>query len=378
MADLRRLGADLESHLDPPGFQGVHARVRRIRRRRNATLSAAVAVVVLLVLVALTQGLPTSRSAPPVSPAPTLDPDGARRVLADPTAEVDTNLSRVDGIGAMLAVVRLARGTRDRCALAAMRWSGPKESARSWLDVARRIRPLPVGFVVAASRCPGSDHAAYLVDGQGIPHAIRWTGGAESVCGAQPADPSCSFDVRARTGRLAERHLPAGAHLLRTGNGGPLWATGPSERRLWWSTDGRTWAHHDAAFPHAAYTSASAAGRHGILAGGDVVETTDDGGATWHRRDLRGQLSQEQSNDADWTVLPDGNLLRDAQLVGRGDVLFRSTDPSWTQFVETPVRTAFGLVRPVVEGHVVYVVDKERYAVSDDGGAHWRRTPPLP
>jgi hypothetical protein len=42
------------------------------------------------------------------------------------------------------------------------------------------------------------------------------------------------------------------------------------------------------------------------------------------------------------------------------------------------VRTSFGLVRPTVEGGVVYVVDAERWAVSTDDGVTWRRTPGLP
>jgi len=35
-------------------------------------------------------------------------------------------------------------------------------------------------------------------------------------------------------------------------------------------------------------------------------------------------------------------------------------------------------VRPVVVGDAVYVVDDERWAVSTDDGATWRRTPGLP
>ena len=65
------------------------------------------------------------------------------------------------------------------------------------------------------------------------------------------------------------------------------------------------------------------------------------------------------------------------QLVGKGDVLFRSTDSSWAHFVPTGVHTAFGLVRPTVQGDAVYVVDEERWAVSTDDGATWTRTPPL-
>ena len=377
MADLRRLGADLESRLDPPGFEGVHTRVRRIRRRRNATLTGVATVVVLLALLGLTRGLTSNHSMPPVAPAPTLDPEGARRVLADPNAVLDTDTSRVDGAGAMLAVVRLA-GATTPCSRTAMRWTGPRDSSRAWLDVHRRVRPLPVGFVVAASQCANSDHAAYLVDRDGLPHPITWGAGAEQVCGAHPADPRCSFDPRKHTGTLVDVRPPRGVHVILTHTGRPLWASSGAGRRLWWSVDGRHWRHHDATFPGAHFTGATAAGRHGVLSGGTTVEATADGGATWQRRDLSGALSGLHVTDIAWTVLPDGNLLGETQLLGRGDVLFRSTDPSWTRFVDTPVHTGFGLVRPTVVGHAVYVVDQERYAVSLDDGVHWRRTPPLP
>jgi hypothetical protein len=377
MADLRRLGEDLESRLDPPGFDVVHARVRRIRRRRNATMTVVAAVVVLLALFGLTRGLVANRSTPPVAPAPTLDPEGAHRVLADPNAMVDTDTSRVDGTGAMLAVVHLAGATTD-CTRTAMRWTGPRETTRAWLDVRRRVKALPAGFVVAASHCADSDHAAYLVDRYGLPHPITWGAGAESVCGAHPGDPRCAFDLRKRTGSLVDFTLPRGAHLILTGTGRPLWASSAEGRELWWSFDGRTWKHHGVNLVVGGLPDASAAGRYAVISAGATVEATSDAGATWHRRDLRGALSGIRTTDIDWTMLPDGNLLGETQLLNRGDVLFRSTDPSWTSFVNTPVRTAFGLVRPTVEGGVVYVVDEEQYAVSRDSGAHWRRTPPLP
>ncbi len=59
-------------------------------------------------------------------------------------------------------------------------------------------------------------------------------------------------------------------------------------------------------------------------------------------------------------------------------MLFRSTDATWSRFVETDVHTAYGLVRPAVVGDAVYVVDDQRWAVSTDDGATWRRTPALP
>jgi hypothetical protein len=115
-----------------------------------------------------------------------------------------------------------------------------------------------------------------------------------------------------------------------------------------------------------------------VLAGNTSVEYTSDSGATWHRRDLSSALSSLTIADVDWTVTRSGVLLGVTQLVGRGDVLFRSTDASWTRFVETDVHTSYGLVSPTVQGDAVAVVDDERWAVSTDDGATWRRTPPLP
>ena len=80
----------------------------------------------------------------------------------------------------------------------------------------------------------------------------------------------------------------------------------------------------------------------------------------------------------DWTVTRTGVLLGVTELVGRGDVMFRSTDSSWSRFVQTHVHTGFGLVRPSVEGGAVFVVDSDGLLVSTDDGATWRRTPSLP
>lgn len=108
------------------------------------------------------------------------------------------------------------------------------------------------------------------------------------------------------------------------------------------------------------------------------MQFTSDGGSTWQRRDLARALRAVRTSDVDWTITPSGVLLGVTQLTDRGSVLFRSTDATWSRFVETGVRTAFGLVEPVVVGDVVYVVDDERWAVSTDDGATWRRTPALP
>ncbi len=114
-----------------------------------------------------------------------------------------------------------------------------------------------------------------------------------------------------------------------------------------------------------------------MLAGRTSVESTSDGGRTWHHRDLSRALSHIRVGDVDWTVTRTGVLLGVTQLVGRGDVLFRSTDASWRRFVVTGIHTGFGLVRPAVVGGAVFVADSERLLVSTDDGATWRRTPLL-
>jgi hypothetical protein len=224
-----------------------------------------------------------------------------------------------------------------------------------------------------------ADARAYLVDGTGVPRDIVWAPGAERVCATRPADVRCHFDVRTRHASFtAAARLPLGAVPLRTKAAGLRWARSSDSRRLYWSADGRTWRHRDTTLPAGAIVSASAAGRWGVLAGDTTVEFTSDGGATWRRSDLAPALRPVRIGDVDWTVTPYGVLLGVTQLAGRGDVLFRSTDATWTRFVETGVHTAFGLVRPVAVGSAVYVVDDQRWAVSTDGGATWRRTPPVP
>jgi hypothetical protein len=159
---------------------------------------------------------------------------------------------------------------------------------------------------------------------------------------------------------------------------GPWWASAAGSRRISWSVDGRRWQHRSSTAPPGAIVSVAAAGRWAVLAGNTSVDYTSDGGTTWRHRDLSSALASLRIGDVDWTVTSTGRLLGVTQLVGRGDVLFRSTDASWTRFVAAPVHTGFGLVRPSVEGRAVYVVDQERWAISLDDGASWRRTPPLP
>lgn len=390
---LRSLGADVESKVDLPDFGAVAERGARLRRRRTVATGAVAALAVAVTAFTLTRTFDTNRSQEPIhQPAPTIDPEAARRVLSDPDAQVDPDVSRVDGAGAMLALVvvrdRTFGGSAGPCSPAsqrsALRWTARRGGTRAWVERVRRVEPVPGGFVVAAVPRPcrsddPADARAYLVDANGVPRGIIWGRGAERVCATRPADVRCHFDVPSRHASFtAAVRLPAGAVPLRTKAAGLRWARSSDSRRLYWSADGRTWRHRDTTLPAGAIVSASAAGRWGVLAGDTSVEFTSDGGATWRRRDLTSALRTVRIGDVDWTVTPAGVLLGVTQLVGRGDVLFRSTDATWSRFVETGVRTAFGLVRPVAVGGAVYVVDDQRWAVSTDGGATWRRTPPLP
>jgi len=391
---LRSLGADVESRVDLPDFAAVAERGARIRRRRTAVTGAVAALAVAVTAFTLTHAFDSNRSQQPIhQPAPTIDPEAARRVLSDPDPQVDTDASRVDGAGAMLAVVvvrdrAFGGGSAGSCPPAgqrsALRWTGPRGGTRAWVERVRRVEPVPGGFVVAAvpRACRSDDPAdarAYLVDATGIPRGITRGPGAERMCATRPADVRCHFDVRSRAASFNPAvRLPRGAVPLRTKAAGLRWARSSDSHRLYWSADGRTWRHRDTTLPAGAIVSASAAGRWGVLAGDTSVELTSDGGATWQRRDLTAALRPVRIGDVDWTVTPSGVLLGVTQLVGRGDVLFRSTDATWSRFVEADVHTAFGLVRPVAVGGAVYVVDDQQWAVSTDGGATWRRTPPLP
>jgi hypothetical protein len=175
----------------------------------------------------------------------------------------------------------------------------------------------------------------------------------------------------------AGARLPDGTVALDTGAGGTRWARSTDSRRLFWSTDGTHWSSRSSRLPAGDLVSASAAGRRAVLAGATSVEYTVDHGRSWHTRDLSAALRPIRRGDVDWTVTRSGVLLGVTELVGRGDVLFRSTDATWDRFVETGLRTDLGLVRPTVVGGTVYVVDGERWAISTDDGATWRRTPAL-
>jgi hypothetical protein len=389
---LRSLRADVESKVDLPPFAEVVARGARIRRRRSVTTAVVATMAVVLTTVGVARWFDTERTPQPVNePAPTIDPEGARRVLSDPDAYIDLDRSGVDGSGAMLAVVVIGDRTLggnaacpDASRRTALRWTGPDGETHAWLDQVRDVRPLPDGFVVAAvpRDCrtgDASDASAYAVDESGTPQSINWQDGAERVCASRPADARCSFDMFTLSASFdAAATLPDGAVALDREAAGLHWAISEDGRRVYWSLYGRTWRHRDTTAPDGAIATATAAGRWGVLAQNTSVEFTSDRGVTWRRRDLTAALRTVRVNDVDWTVTRSGALLGVTQLVGRGDVLFRSTDATWSRFVETDVHTSFGLVQPVVVGDAVYVADDERWWVSTDDGASWRRTPPLP
>lgn len=384
---LRYLRADVEANVDVPDFDQVATRGAQIRRRRTIAVSAAAALVVVVVLVGATRPFDSSQSVQPVhQPAPRIDDKGARVVLADPAAYVDTDASRVNGRGEVLSVVRedLTGSCPGTGASTALRWIGADGRSHAWLELPRPVLALPNGFVVGAvgpdcDTTGASDARAYLVDSSGVPRAITWAAGAERICAGHPQDPRCRYDLGARRGSVdIGSRLPAGAVLLQSAAEGRWWARSADSRRIYWSTDGRTWRSRTTSLPAGAIVSASAAGERAVLAGDTSVDYTSDGGDSWHTRDLTAALGPIKIVDVDWTVTRNGYLLGVTQLVDRGDVLFRSSDPSWSHFAETRVHTSFGLVRPSVEGHAVYVPDSKGWLVSTDDGANWRRTPPLP
>jgi hypothetical protein len=389
-SQLRSLGRDVESGIDLPDFEGVAARGHRIRQRRAVGAAAGVALAAVVILVGVTRGFESQRSVEPVhQPAPHVDRTGARAVLTDPDAQVDTETSRVNGSGDVLEVVLVpalgggSSGCPNAGGRSALRWVGADGSTRAWVDGVRSILPVEDGFVVAAvpegCRTGGAgEDRAYVVDGTGAVRGISWYAGAEEVCGTQPGDPRCRFNVTSAQASLEDDvRLPEGSLAVQTEPGSTLWARSDDSRRLFWSGDGRTWQSRASSLPGGEIVSATAAGRWGVLAGTTTVEFTRDAGRTWQTRDLSEALSPIRIGDVDWTVTRSGVLLGVTQLVGRGDVLFRSTDATWSRFVQTGVRTSFGLVRPTVVGGAVYVVDDERWLVSVDDGATWRRTPGL-
>lgn len=389
---LRSLVADVESHLAVPDFDLVAARGARVRRRRAAAVAAGTAAVVLVVLVAVAWPLTDDRSSEPVHrPHPGVDHDGARTVLADPDAQVDPDVSGVDGHGNQLTLVRVSHpgfagatgASSEACDATALRWLGTGGRTRAWLAHPRVVQPLADGFVVTGNdpscRTARGAGTAYLVGHDGRLRTIDWGPGARRVCGRDTGDLRCRWDpARGRVSLVPAAGLPAHAVLLQGADGGPWWARSPDSRRIFWSRDAVHWREHRTSLPVGAITTASAAGRWAVLAGTTTVDVTADGGRTWRRQDLTAALRPIRIGDVDWTITRSGVLLGVTQLVGRGDILFRSTDASWRRFVPTGVHTVSGLVRPVVRHDAVAVPDEAGWVVSTDDGASWRRASTLP
>ncbi len=186
--DLHALREDVESHLEVPAFDTVVARGRRIRRRRLVLAASGTAVLVALTAVGV--GWPRNRdqSTDPIHrPDTPFHREGAHAVLTAPEALVDSDTSRVDGTGAMLAEVRVvarrtpgvARRCRDAGDRTVVRWVGPDGRSTAWLDRARTVAPLDAGFVVAAAPegCRAGAAAGgrtYLVDASGSPRPVAW------------------------------------------------------------------------------------------------------------------------------------------------------------------------------------------------------------
>ena len=197
-SDLRSLRRDVETGIAIPDFDVVAARGRRIRQRRTITAAVGAAVAVAVTLIGVTRPFDSDRSVQPVhQPAPRFDQAGARAVLTDPDAQVDTDVSRVNGAGDLLAVVLVpvlgggSSGCPNAGGRSAMRWVGADGSTRSWVDRPRVVEPVEGGFVVAAvpdgCRTGGpAEDRAYLVDDSGRTRGIAWAPGAEEVCAAQP------------------------------------------------------------------------------------------------------------------------------------------------------------------------------------------------
>jgi len=398
LSDLRR---DLEAQIDPPDFGVVAARGRAIRRRRRVSAAAGVAVaVVVAVVLSSPFGNRRVLSPLPVPPRPAgIDRSNALPVLRDADAQVDVERSAVSGAGDVLSVVVVPSrgfGAPDPCRgdwEGAFRWMGTNGTTRAWTDHAetRAVRPLASGFVVGAVP-PGcrsgeaGEAQAYVVDASGRARPIAWddtvtSSGLLRTCSVTPGDERCRFTVSPATGGVdpaGKPSWPAGSTRLTEPDAELLWAGSADSRRLSWSEDaGRTWSSRTSTLPGGENVTVTAAGNCAAFTTSTQVEYTFDGGTTWHRRDLSGPLRPIEIADVSWTLTPSGLLLGVTTLVGKGDVLFRSTDSSWRRFETTKVHTSLGTISPTVVGSTVYVPDSDRWLVSRDGFATWEVREPL-
>jgi hypothetical protein len=362
--DLQELRTDLEQHIDVPDFGLVAARGRRIRRRRRASLVAGAALALGLLGAGVAQQLPSRQSLGPVERPHRPAPNGAQRVLTDPDAQVDLDRSAVNGRGDVLSVVVVpARtfGGDGPCATeapSAFRWLGSDGATVDWSDAstARPVHALGGRFVVGPvrPRCrTGADgeETAYVVDHHGNQRPLP--------SHHRPAPVP-----------------PAGATAIPVPGGDLQWAQSAKGRRLYW-LGARGWRHHDTTLPRSENVTVTVAGDRAAFTTSTAVEATDDGGRTWRVHDLSSALRPVRIADVAWTLTRSGNLIGVTTLVGTGDVVFRSTDASWSRFRRADVATGFGRVSPQVVGGIVYVADVDSWLLSDDDGATWRRVSPL-
>jgi hypothetical protein len=364
--DLRELRAELEQNIDLPDFAVVRARGRQIRRRRRALVGAGAALVIAVLAGGVTQQLSTDRSLGPVERPHRPAPHGAELVLSDPAAQVDVDRSAVNDRGDVLSVVVVPTRTfgsgGDPCHTdlrSAFRWVGSTGATVDWSDasILRPVRAARGGFVVGPvpRRCrtgAQGEADAYLVDRNGEQRTVR---------DDRPPTPD----------------PPAGATAIPVPAGDLHWAHSDDGRRLYWSEDGTVWEHRDTSLPPTANVMVTVVGDRAAFTSGTEVESTDDGGRTWQTRDLTAALRSIRIADVSWTLTRSGNLIGVTTLVGQGDLVFRSTDASWSSFRPTRVRTDFGGVAPRVVAGIVYVEDVDGWLVSDDDGATWRRVSPL-
>ena len=360
----------------------------RIRRRRAVVASAAVAVAVAVVTVGAAHTFDRDRTQARAAAGPDLDRTAAARVLADPDAQVDPDASQVDGSR------RPARGRhgarRQRCLrsagrLRAPRWSGADGGSRSWLERRRPVVPLVDGFVLGSvppacrSGAP-AETRAYLVDGSGEAHGIAWEHGAERCARPEPADPRCRFDVE-RARRLARRRRPAAAgHRARRDRAGGG-AVGPVLRRTSPVLVGR---RHVVAEPHDLAPRRLdrerdgrrfvGSARRGHLGGVHLATRGRPGTAGTCRRPCAACGSPTSTGPSPG---PACSSASPSSWAAATSCSAAPTRPGRASSRRTCTRRSAWSARRC-RGDAVYVVDDERWAVSTDDGATWRRTPALP
>jgi hypothetical protein len=151
-----------------------------------------------------------------------------------------------------------------------------------------------------------------------------------------------------------------------------LWARSVDSRRLHWSDDrGATWSSRDTSLGRDDNVTVTLAGEWVAFTTNTRIEFSSDLGETWAVRDLGAALSAFRITDVRWQITSSGNLLGAVGSVGRAERLIRSTDPSWTSFERSDITTSVGLVYVEVAGPFSYVLDDQRWQVSEDDGRTW-------